>query len=268
MHNLALVLAVGALLGLVMGLLGGGGGILAVPLLVALGVTIREASTASLVVVGFGALAGLIPHHFARRVDWRLGITFGVLGAGGAIVGAKLGVTVNPTLVAAGFPVLLLLASLAMFRSARTNYAMAQQPSDIASSEASDETTPARIKSWPITIGLATGVGLVTGFFGVGGGFIVVPALVAAMRIPVRRATATGLVVIAINSAVALSVRHSVSPPWSLTLTMAGATAVFTIVGALLSRRIPGWILSAGFGALTLLVAIYSFARVVTHTTH
>jgi uncharacterized membrane protein YfcA len=260
-HNLALVLAVGALLGLVMGLLGGGGGVLAVPLLVALGVGVREASTASLVVVGFGALAGLIPHHFARRVDWRLGITFGVVGAGGALIGAKAGVLVSPWVLAVGFPILLVLAGISMLRSARINYGLA----DVAAATPldQDQAAAARISSWPLTIALATGVGLVTGFFGVGGGFLVVPALVAAIKIPVHRATATGLVVIAINSAVALTVRHGTAPAWSLTFTMAVATAVFCIVGALLSRRVAGWMLSAGFGALTIAVAIYSVVRIV-----
>jgi uncharacterized membrane protein YfcA len=260
-HNLGLVLAVGALLGLVMGLLGGGGGVLAVPLLVALGVGVREASTASLVVVGFGALAGLIPHHFARRVDWRLGATFGLIGAGGALVGAKLGVLVNPWVLAVGFPILLVLAGISMLRSARTNYGLTHD--EQGSIDEPDETAPAQISSWPLTIILATGIGLVTGFFGVGGGFLVVPALVAAIKIPVRRATATGLVVIAINSAVALIVRHGTAPAWSLTFTMAAATAVFCIIGALLSRRIAGWVLSAGFGVLTIVVAIYSVVRLV-----
>jgi uncharacterized membrane protein YfcA len=244
-----------------MGLLGGGGGVLAVPLLIALGVGVREASTASLVVVGFGALAGLIPHHFARRVDWRLGVTFGLLGAGGAILGAKLGVVVSPWVLAIGFPILLVLAGVSMLRSARINYRIA--PADRTSATTADATEPARITSWPLTIALATGIGMVTGFFGVGGGFLVVPALVAAMKIPIHRATATGLVVIAINSAVALIVRSDVAPAWSLTLTMAAATAVFCIIGALLSRRISGWVLSAGFGALTIAVAVYSVVRIL-----
>jgi uncharacterized membrane protein YfcA len=148
-----------------------------------------------------------------------------------------------------------------MLRSARTNYALTHDP-DVLVVEP-DDAVPARITSWPLTIVLATSIGLVTGFFGVGGGFLVVPALVAAMKIPVHRATATGLVVIAINSAVALTVRHTVAPAWSLTLTMAAATAVFCIVGALLSRRISGWVLSAGFGALIVAVAIYSVARII-----
>lgn len=260
MPSVGLVIAVGALLGIVMGLLGGGGGIIAVPLLVAIGLTLREASTASLVVVGLGALAGLIPHHRARRVDWRLGVTFGLLGAVGAIVGARLGVTVNPWFVAAGFPFLLAAATVAMFRSARRERAVPRG----TVSYAGQNGDAARIKSWPLTIVLASGIGLVTGFFGVGGGFIVVPALIAAIKIPVHRATATGLVVIAINSAVAFTARHSANPGWSITLTMAAATAVFTIIGAVVSRRVPAWALSAAFGVLTLLVTIYTVVRLFT----
>jgi len=244
-----------------MGLLGGGGGIIAVPLLIALGLTIREASTASLVVVGLGALAGLIPHHLARRVDWRIGITFGLLGAVGAIVGARLGVSVNPSVVAVTFPVLLVAATFAMFRSARKERMLAAEQAAGDAKPPADETAPAHIKSWPLTIVLATGIGLVTGFFGVGGGFIVVPALVTAIKMPVRRATATGLVVIAINSGVALIARHGSEPAWRITLTMAAATAACTVVGALLSRRIPGWMLSAAFGALTLAITVYTVAR-------
>jgi uncharacterized membrane protein YfcA len=244
-----------------MGLLGGGGGIIAVPLLIALGLTVREASTASLVIVGLGALAGLIPHHLARRVDWRVGITFGVLGAAGAIAGARLGVSVDPAVIAFTFPILLIAATIAMLRSAQTERAEVSAVASGTIAIPPDETAPARIRSWPLTIALATCIGLITGFFGVGGGFIVVPALVTAIKMPVRRATATGLVVIAINSAVALVARHGSEPAWRITLTMAAATAACTIVGALLSRRIPGWMLSAGFGALTLLIAAYTVVR-------
>ena len=108
---------------------------------------------------------------------------------------------------------------------------------------------------------LATGVGLVTGFFGVGAGFVVVPALVSAMRVPIKRATATALVVIVINSAVALVVRHGSLGPPAHTVALAAATAVFAVVGALVSHRIPGWLLSAAFGVLMLAVAVFTVTR-------
>ena len=72
-----ILLVVGAVLGLVIGMLGGGGGILAVPILVAIGQPVLEASTMSLVVVGTGAAAALVPHHRARRVDWPVGLPSG-----------------------------------------------------------------------------------------------------------------------------------------------------------------------------------------------
>ncbi len=104
---------------------------------------------------------------------------------------------------------------------------------------------------------------MVTGLFGVGAGFVVVPALVAAMRLPVKRATATALVVIVMNSAVALAVRHGSLTDLRATVELALVTAFFAVVGALVSRRIPGWILSTTFGALLALVAVYTLVKAV-----
>ena len=92
---------------------------------------------------------------------------------------------------------------------------------------------------------------------------MVVPALVTAMRTPVRRATATALVVIVMNSAVALAVRHHSLGSVGLTAWLAGATAVFAVVGAAVSPRVPGWLLSAAFGTLMVVVAGYTVTRAV-----
>ena len=118
MHDPLTVLGVGALLGLVLGLLGGGGGILAVPLLVALGEPVLVASTMSLVIVGTGAGAALVPHHRARRVDWRVGLTFGALGSVGAVVGARLAQRAGPVVLLSGLTVMLVLGAVAMLRAA------------------------------------------------------------------------------------------------------------------------------------------------------
>jgi uncharacterized membrane protein YfcA len=83
------------------------------------------------------------------------------------------------------------------------------------------------------------------------------------MRVPIKRATATALVVIVINSAVALVIRHGNLGPPAQTAALAGATAVFAVVGALLSHRIPGWLLSAAFGALMVVVAVFTVTRAV-----
>ena len=111
-------------------------------------------------------------------------------------------------------------------------------------------------------VGLASSVGLVTGLLGVGAGFVVVPALVSAMKLPIKKATATGLVVIVMNSAVAAVVRHGSQGSLGVTVGLALASAAFAVIGALVSRRVPGWALSAGFAGLMILVAIYT----VVHT--
>jgi uncharacterized membrane protein YfcA len=285
---------VGAVLGLVLGLLGGGGGVLAVPLLVAIGLPFLQASTISLVVVGTGAAAALVPHHRARRVDWPVGLTFGALGAVGSILGAWLAARMPTPILLGGLAALLVAGSSAMLSSglraraaARSAYA-GTSPEDAAPAAPApaedpehllydgpelaertiaiatrEQEAPTSTRITPRVVGLASAVGVVTGLFGVGAGFVVVPALVAAMKLPVKRATATALVVIVMNSLVALAVRHSQLTDLRTTLELALITGFFAVVGALLSRRIPGWVLSTTFGALLALVAVYTFVRAV-----
>jgi uncharacterized membrane protein YfcA len=266
------LLAIGAALGLVIGLLGGGGGILAVPLLVAVGETFLVASSQSLVIVGAGAAAALVPHHRARRVDWRVGLTFGALGAVGAVVGSRLAVYVAPAVLLGGLTVLLIGGAVAMVRSSLGEQSRAEANAlhraetateAVPEGEGEDAPPPVRSAGGRIRIvTLASAVGLVTGLLGVGAGFIVVPALVGAMKLPIKKATATALVVIVMNSAVAAVARRGSQGSLGVTLGLAAASATFAVVGALLSRRIPGWVLSAAFAVLMILVAIYT----VVHT--
>ncbi len=280
MSDPLILIAVGALLGLVLGLLGGGGGILAVPALVALGEPVLAASTMSLVIVGTGAAAAIVPHHRAGRIDWKVGITFGVLGSFGAVIGALAAQSASEAVLLVGLTLMLLVGSYTMLRAA---YAARQAaieaeaapavlvmasgaaaPSVRPASQTPPKIRPPAKPAW--ILALATAVGLVTGFFGVGAGFVVVPALVAAMRIPIKRATATALVVIVINSAVALLVRHGNLGPPSQTVALAVAAAVFAVIGALVSHRIPGWLLSAAFGMLMVLVAGFTVTSAVAST--
>ena len=274
MSDPLVLIAVGAALGLVLGLLGGGGGILAVPALVALGEPVIVASTMSLVIVGTGAAAALVPHHRAGRIDWPVGLAFGALGSVGAVLGARAAQSASASVLLGGLTVMLLVGAFAMLRAAQAarRVSMVLQPSLVvmAGGAAAPSLTPSRpLPAEPSAeptsrvriVVLATGVGLVTGFFGVGAGFVVVPALVSAMKVPIKRATATALVVIVINSTVALVVRHGNLGPPGQTAALAASTAGFAVVGALLSHRIPGWLLSAGFGSLMLAVAVFTVTR-------
>jgi len=195
--SLLALLLVGAVLGTVIGMLGGGGGVLAVPMLVAIGEPVLSASTMSLVDVGTGAAAALVPHQRAHRVDWRVGLVFGALGSVGAVVGARLSGALPPDLLLLGFGVLVLLGAIAMLRAARRARAVdalrrvaattspgadQEPPADPDAAPAvADELAAGAVPTSPMRIGpkvvlLATGVGLVTGLFGVGAGFVVVPA--------------------------------------------------------------------------------------------
>ncbi len=264
-----LLLLVGAILGLIIGLLGGGGGILAVPLLLAMGEPLLAASTTSLVVVGTGAAAALVPHHRAGRVDWRIGLIFGGLGAAGAVLGARLAPLTSPGVLLGGLALLLLIGSVVMLRRALEGRRFARVSEHDHDLDPALEvphlhdTHPGQPVHWPRTVALASAVGLVTGLFGVGAGFLVVPALVSAMHVSVRRATATALVVIVMNSAVAFVARQQHVASIAQTVGLALATALFAVAGALLSRRVPSWVLAGAFGSLMLLVGGYTVVHAV-----
>lgn len=259
MSNPLTLLAIGAALGLVIGLLGGGGGILAVPLLIAAGQPFIVASSQSLLIVGAGAIAALVPHHRAKRVEWKVGFTFGALGAVGAIVGAWIAPSIAPAVLLGGLALLLVAGAVAMLRNAFGEQTLADTRAELRAegAEAPQPSSKAKV------VGLASSVGLVTGLLGVGAGFVVVPALVGAMKLPIKKASATALVVIVINSAVAAAVRLDNLGTAAEAIGLAAASATFAVIGALLSRRIPGWILSAAFGVLMLLVAAYTVAHAV-----
>lgn len=240
--TLLVALAVGVALGLVLGLLGGGGGILAVPLLLAMGLPLDEASTTSLVVVGIGAAAGLVMHGRSGLVDWRIGVTFGLLGSAGAIAGARLAFAVDDRIQLGGFVVLLLVAAWGLVHPRRSR---------------GDEPPELPDPRWGRVLLLATGVGLITGFFGVGGGFVAVPALVLALRMPMKRATATGLVVILVNSTVAFLARGLGHVDLPLTVVVGLGAIVGAVVGALTAGRVPALALQRGFAAMLLVAAAY-----------
>lgn len=275
MSNPWTVITIAGLLGFVIGLLGGGGGILAVPLLIAAGQTFLVASSQSLVIVGAAATAALVPHHRARRVDWKVGLIFGSLGAVGAVVGARLAQILSPTLLLGGLTLLLIGGSITMLRAASRERSRASVPALVHAEMAGGAVAPDLPGTSAIDlhqgvggrarlVTLASSVGLVTGLLGVGAGFVVVPALVSAMKLAVKKATATALVVIVINSVFAAVVRHNSLGSLGVTVTLAVTSAALAVVGALLSRRIPGWILSGAFGGLMILVAVYTVLHTVT----
>jgi hypothetical protein len=239
MREALLAIPFGLAIGILLGLLGGGGSILAVPVLVyALGEPVKQATTESLLVVGITALAGALAAARARRVSWRVGFGFAAAGAAGSVLGTWLNRAVDSRAILLAFAALLVAAAAAMAgpRPVRNQ----REPSAL---------------SWRILgAGLATGV--LTGFFGVGGGFVIVPALMLVAGLPLGLAVGTSLLVIGLTSAAALGA-HLASGGIDVVLAVAFAAAASAgaVAGTHLHGRVPDSVLRRAFAVLLVAIA-------------
>lgn len=245
----------GLLIGLSLGTLGGGGSILTVPVLVyLLGQDPHQATTASLLVVGLAAVIGAVTHARAGRARVRTGLIFGLLGMAGAYAGSLASAAVPANLLLAGFGLLMLAVAAAMILRHR----MAGRPRP-----SGHHPRPGTRRAVAV-VATATGVGLITGFFGVGGGFVVVPALVLVLGFDMAAAAGTSLIVIAIDSASALAARagHAMTAfDWGLIAAFATAAVLGTLAGTTLAGRVRPQQLSGAFTALIILVAGFTLVR-------
>jgi hypothetical protein len=224
-------------IGLSLGLLGSGGSILTVPVLVyLLGQPEKLAIAGSLAIVGTIAAFGSIPHIRAGQVHWRSVLLFGVPGMAGTWLGAWLSGYVSGAFQLALFAVVMLVASVLMLR-----------PIDCSAPVA----TPRA--QWKVTVdGLL--VGIVTGLVGVGGGFLVVPALVLLGGLTMRRAVATSLVIIALKSFsgfykyLDLLATEGLALDLDVLLLVSALGIVGSLVGSVLAGRIPQERLKKAFG--------------------
>lgn len=277
-----LAVPLGLLIGASLGGLGGGGSVLTVPALVyVLGQSTQAATTGSLVIVGLTAAAGAVAHWRAGDVRLGRGLVFGAFGVAGSIAGSRASTSVDQHVLLVAFAGLMAVAAALMWqRDRRIADPGSQAIADPAASSlhqprlstagdarvavldrpASSTSTPPRLDARCLakTLGLATVVGLLTGFFGVGGGFVVVPALVVGLGFDMTAAVGTSLVVIAINSGVALATRlHSgVALDWPLLATVTATAVVGTWIGHRLAHRLPARRLTNGFGVLLVVLAV------------
>lgn len=245
MSSIILAAPIGILIGLVMGSLGGGGAVLLVPILVyGFGLIPHAASTAALIIVGVGALGGIAVHHRLGNVRWRAGLTFAAVGAPAAWFAAKVAGGIDPRAVMIGFAALLAIVALLMFF-----------PRTLP--RASERRSGWELTCWGL------GIGLLTGFFGVGGGFIIVPALVLFHGFTMPVATGTSLFVIASNAAIALGARATdgIALDWRLTAVFCICALVGNLAGAQLSRRLESVSLQRAFAFLLVGVAVYVLVR-------
>ncbi|BAZ39308.1 putative conserved domain protein [Calothrix sp. NIES-4101] len=244
-------------IGISLGLIGGGGSVLAVPILVyVMGISPKPAIAMTLFVVGIVSVIGVVPHWQRGNVNLKTAFIFGAATMLGAFVGARIATlpVITGTVQMMLFAVIMLLAAGFMIKKSGSSVAKpAAQEIDLS-------LYPKPVCKycwlWMLTEGI--GVGLLTGLVGVGGGFAIVPALVLLGNTPMKEAIGTSLVIISLNSlAGLLGYIGNITLNWSLMTSFTVAAGLGTVIGAYLSHFVQPRQLQKGFGYL--LVAVASF---------
>lgn len=246
---MVLAIALSVLIGVTLGLLGGGGSILTVPILVyVVELEPKRAIATSLLVVGCTSVAAMIPHARGLRVQWRTGLIFGAAGMAGAFAGGRIAHFIPGGVLLLAFGATMLVAAAAMMRGRKA---------------AADETIGGP-KHLPIPMVLAQGalVGAFSGLVGAGGGFLVVPALVLLGGLPMGVAVGTSLVVIAMQSFAGFAgYMGHVSIDWRLAAMVTAAAVAGSVVGGLLAGRVPQALLRKAFAWFVVAMAMYILGR-------
>lgn len=240
-----------ACIGITLGLIGGGGSVLALPILVyVMGIPPKSAIAMTLVIVGTVSLLGVIPHWRAKNVNFKTALIFGSATMVGAFVGAKIATlpVVTETFQMMLFAIMMLVAAVFMIR---------RSSKPVVADDKLAFYPPPVCKYcwlWLMTEGLA--VGVLTGLVGVGGGFAIVPALVLLGNIPMKQAIGTSLLIIVFNSVAGfLGYLGHVALNWNLMLSFIVAASIGTIFGAYLAEFVPANRLQKSFGYFLLAVA-------------
>jgi uncharacterized protein len=244
-------LASGSVIGLILGLVGGGGSILAVPLLIyVVGVGSPHAAIGTAAVaVTVNALASLAGHARADRVKWRCASVFAASGMIGAALGAELGKAFDGKRLLVLFGLLMIGVGLSMLRERRT----AEAPDVRLNRDSAAALLPRLVP-------LGLGVGLAAGFFGIGGGFLIVPGLILATAMPLSSAIGTSLVVVsALGLTTATSYAMSGLVDWGVTALLIVGGVAGTIAGIALGKILGTHkgLLERGFAAVVIAIGAY-----------
>ena len=248
--HLLIGLFLSGLIGLSLGLIGGGGSIITVPVLVyVIGIEPHEAVGMSLAVVGGTSLIGSILHFQRGNLEIKTGILFGIAGIIGALAGSPLTKLFSPSALLLIFALLMLIIAVVMLRRDKSN----------ALRQTTEMPHQPQVRKAVLA---GFGVGLLTGFLGVGGGFLIVPALVMFGGLPMKQAVGTSLFVIFLNCAAGFVGHASGSNfDWQLTLLVTALAVTGTIVGTLLSHQIAAGSLQKSFAVFVLATAFFLIAK-------
>ncbi|HEX7165546.1 MAG TPA: sulfite exporter TauE/SafE family protein [Acidimicrobiales bacterium] len=252
------------LIGVSLGALGGGGSILIVPVLVfAVGQSPNQATTTSLVVVGIASATGAVAHWRQGRVRTAAAIVFGLVGVAGSLAGSMVNRRLDGDVLLLGFAGLMLVAAWRIVAGCpsctrvgeRRALQLAGDPGQARVMVTSLPATATRLAE---IAGAATAVGFLTGLFGIGGGFVVVPALALVLQYSMPEAIGTSLLVVAVNAATAFGARLGQPIDWTTTVVFAAAATVGVGAGARLTGRLDPASMQRGFAGLLVAVALYT----------
>lgn len=247
--SVLIALALGVVIGALLGVLGGGGSILAVPALVyGLGLGIEQGIPMSLIVIAAASAVGALPKVRAGQVQWRLAGIFAAAGIPATLIGSAIGEHLPPPVLMIGFAVLMVVAGARMLAdSASTGTACAVEDSGINWRRCASRSIPAGFL-----------VGLLTGLFGVGGGFVIIPALVLLLGVEVPIASGTSLLIIVANSAAGvLSHLDGADIDWSITGAFVATAIGASLIAGHFGTRLHTARLTRWFAFLVFAVAAY-----------
>lgn len=234
----------GLLVGAVVGAFGGGGGVLTLPALVyLLGQPAQAATTGSVVLVGVTATAGVLARLRGKRIDWRTGAAYVAVGIPAAAAGSIANQAVPERVLLLAFAALALVAAATMLLGGHPD-------------PAGDGPSGAPRRRVAVVVGSGVLVGFLTGFLGVGGGFLVVPALVVLLRMPMATAVGTSLLIILGNSVAALGTRAAglAALDWAVLGPFVATAVVGGVAGKAVAERLSGRTLERAFAVLLVLV--------------
>ena len=247
--TIGIALAAGALIGVLLGLLGGGGSILAVPALVyVMGLGIEKAILISLIVIGIASAVGALPKIRAHHVQWRLAGIFAAAGIPATFLGSAIGDHLPQSAILVGFAVVMIAAGIRMLKEeADTGTACTVGDSGINWRRCAPRSIPAGFL-----------VGLLTGLFGVGGGFLIIPALVVMLGVEMPIAIGTSLLIIVANSlAGVLSHLSGATIDWSITAAFVGTAILGSLIAGHFGTKLETQRLQRWFAYLVFAVAAY-----------
>lgn len=254
-----------ALIGISLGLIGGGGSILTVPVMVYLfGVSPLLATSYSLFIVGFTSLIGSANNFRKGLINMRAALFFGATSIVTVFATRRFIIPIipkelftigdftvtEPFLTMVLFGLLMLIASISMISD---------------KNEAGSEEECLDCIRFVKLVGYGIGIGLVTGLLGAGGGFLLIPALVFVVKLPMKKAVGTSLLIIALNSLIGFAAdlgHFQIEWPFLLTITAIAVAGIF--IGGLISRKISGEKLKKGFGWFVLIMGIYIIVKEIT----